>query len=115
MDRTEDVRKMEKRRLEAANFISNNGRVLRTINLLRCKFVKLKGLQRTLEEEGISESEFLDAINFLSVEGYIELRKIGTYEMATIEAIDYICLESKLTGKAIRLLAGGIDDNMIEV
>ena len=35
--------------------------------------------------------------------------------MATIEAIDYICLESKLTGKAIRLLAGGIDDNMIEV
>ena len=30
-----------KKRLEAANFISNNGRVLRTINVLRYKYNEL--------------------------------------------------------------------------
>lgn len=31
-------KEMLKKRLEAANFISNNGRVLRTINVLRYKY-----------------------------------------------------------------------------
>ena len=34
-----------KKRLEAANFISNNGRVLRTINVLRYKYSELKSVE----------------------------------------------------------------------
>ena len=51
---------LEKRALRAGSFVHNNGKVLRTVNILRLKY-------------------------------------------------------NKLTGKGIRLLAGGIEDDMIEV
>ena len=91
----------EKQRLKAGNFVRNNGRVLRTINILRHKYNKLSGIQNVLEDDGISQDEFLDAVNFLALEGYIDNH--------------FETLEARLTGKGIRLLAGGIDDKMIEV
>ena len=56
----------EKQRLKAGNFVRNNGRVLRTINILRHKYNKLSGIQNVLEDDGISQDEFLDAVNFLA-------------------------------------------------
>ena len=84
---------LEKRALRAGSFVHNNGKVLRTVNILRLKYNKLTGVQSVLEDDGIAEDEFLDSVNFL----------------------DYTALEAKLTGKGIRLLAGGIEDDMIEV
>ncbi len=104
-----------KQRLNAGNFIANNGKVLRTINILRIKYNKLDGVQRVLKDSGICEDEFLDSVNFLSEEGYIDLRDISSKEPVSIADIDYELVEAKLTGKGIRLLAGGISDNMIEV
>ena len=43
----------EKQRLKAGNFVRNNGRVLRTINILRHKYNKLSGIQNVLEDDGI--------------------------------------------------------------
>ena len=105
----------EKQRLKAGNFVHNNGRVLRTINILRYKYNKLSGIQSVLHDDGISEDEFLDAVNFLAMEGYIHLRDVSTQHDASLADCPYETLEARLTGKGIRLLAGGLEDDMIEV
>ena len=94
----------EKQRLKAGNFVRNNGRVLRTINILRHKYNKLSGIQNVLEDDGISQDEFLDAV-----------RDVATKGPASLADNHFETLEARLTGKGIRLLAGGIDDKMIEV
>lgn len=103
---------LEKRALRAGSFIHNNGKVLRTVNILRLKYNKLTGVQSVLEDDGIAEDEFLDSVNFLAEEGYIHLRRISNKEPAALADTDYTALEAKLTGKGIRLLAGGIEDDM---
>ena len=105
----------EKQRLKAGNFVRNNGRVLRTINILRIKFNKLTGAKNVLKDDGIAEDEFLDSVNFLAEEGYIHLRHMATKGPASLADNHFETLEARLTGKGIRLLAGGIDDKMIEV
>lgn len=105
----------DKQRLKAGNFVRNNGRVLRTINILRHKYNKLSGIQNVLEEDGITEDEFLDSVNFLALEGYIHLRDVANQNDASLSDCRYETLEGRLTGKGIRLLAGGIEDTMIEV
>ena len=62
---------LEKRALRAGSFVHNNGKVLRTVNILRLKYNKLTGVQSVLEDDGIAEDEFLDSVNFLAEEGYI--------------------------------------------
>lgn len=106
---------LEKRRLSAGNFIKNNGSVIRTINILRYNYNKLTGVQNVLEGNGVAEDEFLDSVNFLAEEGYIHLREISGKKEATLADSSYKVLEAKVTAKGIRLLAGGINDNMIEV
>ena len=63
----------------------------------------------------MTEDEFLDSVNFLALEGYIHLREVSSKHDASLADKAYQTLEAKLTGKGIRLLAGGIEDNMIEV
>ena len=105
----------DKQRLKAGNFVRNNGRVLRTINILRHKYNKLSGIQNVLEEDGITEDEFLDSVNFLALEGYIHLLDVANQNDASLSDCHSETLEGRLTGKGIRLLAGGIEDTMIEV
>ena len=59
---------LEKRALRAGSFVHNNGKVLRTVNILRLKYNKLTGVQSVLEDDGIAEDEFLDSVNFLAEE-----------------------------------------------
>lgn len=102
-------------KLKAGNFVKNNGRVLRTINVLRYKYNKLSGMANVLEGDGIPEDEFLDSVNFLAMEGYVHLREISTKLESSIADTPYTKLEAKLTAKGVRLLAGGLEDNMVEV
>lgn len=102
--------------INAEQFKIDNGKVLRTINILRHTYNKLKTIQQVLASDDVSEKSFMDAINFLSLENYIDLRYIISKDnIAFADCKDYTELEAKLTGKGIRLLAGGIDDNMVEV
>ena len=59
---------LEKRALRAGSFVHNNGKVLRTVNILRLKYNKLTGVQSVLEDDGIAEDEFLDSVNFLATQ-----------------------------------------------
>lgn len=105
----------ELRRMRALDFRARNGRVLRTINILRYQYNRLDSIQRLLAEDGIAEDQYLDSVNFLADEGYIHLRDIHTRLGTTLADSDYKRLAAKLTAKGIRLLAGGIADDMVEV
>ena len=105
-------REQEKRRLRAGAFMVNNGRVLMTINLLREKYNALRSVEKGLKAEGIERQEFIDSVNFLHEEGYIYLRDM---EPANLADVEYQTLEAKVTGKGIRLLGGGITDEMVDL
>jgi hypothetical protein len=106
-----DKAEME-RRLRAGNFIENNGSVLRTINILRYKFNKLSAIKYALD---ISEAEIVDCVNFLAEAEYIELRQISTRAPADLADVPFEEIEAKLTEKGIRLLAGGLKDDLIRI
>lgn len=108
MDNKEVLRKMR-----AAQFFENNGRVLRIINILRHKFEQLKGIKYALDE--LDEAEFLDSINFLAEAEYIKLRDIISKAPSQLEDTDYKELEAKVTEKGIRLLGGETTDKMVKV
>lgn len=109
------AREAEKRRFRAGSFMLNNGRVLSTINLLREKFNSLRSVEKAVSYEGIEKQEFIDSVNFLAEEGYIHLRDVKTHEDGSLADCDYQTLEAKVTGKGIRLLGGGISDNMVDL
>lgn len=108
-------REQEKRRLRAGAFMVNNGRVLMTINLLREKYNALRSVEKGLKAEGIERQEFIDSVNFLHEEGYISLRDMESREPANLADVEYQTLEAKVTGKGIRLLGGGITDEMVDL
>ena len=108
-------REQEKRRLRAGAFMVNNGRVLMTINLLREKYNALRSVEKGLKAEGIERQEFIDSVNFLHEEGYIYLGDMESREPANLADVEYQTLEAKVTGKGIRLLGGGITDEMVDL
>ena len=108
-------REQEKRRLRAGAFMVNNGRVLMTINLLREKYNALRSVEKGLKAEGIERQEFIDSVNFLHEEGYIYLRDMKSRKPANLADVEYQTLEAKVTGKGIRLLGGGITDEMVDL
>ena len=108
-------RETEKRQLRAGNFTMNNGRVLSTINLLREKYNALRSVEKAVSYEGIEKQEFVDSVNFLAEEGYIYLRDIKTREDASLADCDYQLSLIHISEPGIRLLGGGISDNMVDL
>ena len=100
------------KKMRAAAFIRNNGRVLRVINILRHKYESLEDIQCALDN--LDERHFLDCIHFLSEAGYIHLREMGSRETANLADADYKRLEAKVTAQGIRLLGGEIQDKMVD-
>ena len=91
---------LEKRALRAGSFVHNNGKVLRTVNILRLKYNKLTGVQSVLEDDGIAEDEFLDSVNFLT--GGLICSALAVYDFHA-EKIADICCDG--TVSVLRLLA----------
>ena len=94
--------------IKAGRFVKNNGAVLRNINLMHHKYLKLSDIRYILED--MPENEYTDSINYLSESGYIALRHIRTKETVNISDI-----ESKLTPKGISLLVGKINDELVSI
>lgn len=103
----------QKQLMKAGAFKDNNGSVMRTINMLRHQYHKLKSVRYALPD--ISEGEILDSVNYLHEAGYIHLRTILTHEPTSLADADFDELEAKLTAKGISLLAGGITDSCIKL
>lgn len=99
-------------KMRQGRFKENNGRVLRTINILRNRYVRLTDCQYALDD--ITDADFLDCINFLFRAGYIDLRTCSGHKAANIADFEYDDLEAAVSEKGIRLLGGEITDKMIE-
>lgn len=105
-------------KMRAQRFIENNGRVLRSINVLRQGYIRLTLVFATLEQsDAITEAEFLDSVHFLAGNNYIALRTIaGREPIADITDMDYRSLEAIVTPReGIRLLAGKKHDDMVDL
>lgn len=100
-------------KIKARRFIKNNGKVLRTINLLRYRYEKLSEVQYALDD--MPENEYIDSLNYLYEEGYIQLRNIRSKKDTSLADSEIEDLEAKVTSKGIRLLAGKLFDELIEV
>lgn len=100
------------KKMRTSAFVRNNGRVLRTINILRHKYESLVDVKYALD--GIDESKYLDSLNFLCEAGYIHLRDITSKETANLADADYTHLEAKVTAQGIRLLGGELQDQMVD-
>ena len=101
------------RRISAGNFVENNGSVLRTVNLLKTKYNKLKSIQYALNN--IDRNEISNSINYLYEAGYLHLRHTESKQPSSLADDDFDTLEGKLTAKGIQLLAGVIQDECVEV
>ncbi len=101
------------RRISAGNFVENNGSVLRTVNLLKTKYNKLKSIQYALNN--IDRNEISNSINYLYEAGYLHLRHTESKQPSSLADDDFDVLEGKLTAKGIQLLAGVIQDECVEV
>lgn len=102
------------RRLVAAgNFVANNGRVLRAINILRYDYKKLREIEFALPD--IERDEIVDSVNYLAECGYVTLRHMITKRPATLADDPFGEIEAKLAKDGIRLLAGRLTDDCVEV
>ncbi len=101
------------RRISAGNFVENNGSVLRTVNLLKTKYNKLKSIQYALSS--IDRNEISNSINYLYEAGYLHLRHTESKQPSSLADDDFDVLEGKLTAKGIQLLAGVIQDECVEI
>lgn len=99
--------------IKAGRFVKNDGEVLRNINLMHHKFLKLSDIKYVLSD--MPENEYTDSINYLSMCEYIKLRHIKTKQPAEISDVDYTEIESKLTQKGINLLIGKINDELVSI
>jgi hypothetical protein len=99
--------------IKAGNFKENNGSVMRTINMLRHQYHKLKSVEYALPD--ITKGEITDSVNYLHEAGYIHLRTIVSKESADLADCEFDELEAKLTAKGISLLAGSVTDPCIMI
>ncbi len=95
-------------------FIENNGKVLRTINSLRYRYVSLKDLSYGLEPS-MTVSELLDCVNYLTLRGYIITRHVRSKASVTIADAPFEELEAKLSADGISLLSGTRTDDNVDV
>ncbi|MDE6520397.1 MAG: type VI secretion protein [Ruminococcus sp.] len=100
------------KRISAGNFVENNGSVLRTINILKTKFNRLKDIKYALN---IEKNDIENSINYLYEAGYLHLRHVESKQPSSLADTDFDVLESKLTAKGIQLLAGVIQDECVEI
>lgn len=100
------------KKARAAEFIENNGKILRGINMLKIPYNSLAKIRKAM---GFDESDYASSVNYLIESGYIRIRHIVTKKL--VELADYPMdeLEGKVTQKGIQLLAGVIDDPCIDV
>ncbi len=104
------------KRIAAGNFVENNGAVLKAINVLHTKYVKLSDLIYALVDSGtMTGADLHDSVNYLSISGYVDLRLIGSKVETTLADSDFEQLEAKLTSDGIKIITCVKTDECIDV
>lgn len=102
-----------RKRIESGSFAANNGRIVRTVNVLKGKWVSLHVVKEALTE--ISGSDFDESLIYLDRADYIEIRSIHTRRITRAE--DAVLEESEITlsHKGIKLANYYIQDEAVRV
>lgn len=104
---------MDMEKIRREKFRDDNARVLRAINTLRTKYVKIRDLEYGLAPE-VTSAEICDSVNYLHEGGYIRLRDVEYHtEVTDLADAELTRLEAKLTQKGIMFLNGKADDPCI--
>lgn len=101
-------------RIRQKNFFHNNGVVLKGVNLLRDKYVRLSELKYAFEPS-MSEQELRDSLNYLSESGYINMRNISSKKDTTLADCNFEEIEAKVSANGIKIIACVRTDECIEV
>lgn len=99
-------------KMRSDEFVNNNGIVLRAINIGHTKYNKLAKLCSALAAE-IDRADFTDSVNYLSLEGYIDLRRCGDKVHTSLADDELDDIEAKVSAKGIRLLSGKVTDSCV--
>lgn len=92
-----------------------NGKIMRALNALAPSYNNLRGIQRALVADDISEGLYAASLDFLALEGYIMLRTVKDHlSVPDLADHSWAELEGKLASKGTRVLEGNIRDDMIE-
>ncbi len=108
-----DTKEMAER-IRQKKFFRNNGMVLKGINMLHTKYVRLADLRYALEPS-LSESEIMDSINYLSESSYIKTRNYHTKQVADLADCSFDDLEAKVSSDGIKIIACVKADDCIDV
>lgn len=101
------------KRINTGNFVETNGSIMRTLNVLATKYSRLKDIRYAVS--GVSKAEIETSINYLNEAGYLHLREIDSRQATTLADTEFERLEAKITAQGIRLLAGTLTDECVEV
>lgn len=106
-----DIRK----KIEQSDFAKNNGRVLRTINILSGKFINVDSVSDALADN-MSIGEFDECLLYLHKGVYVEVRDTYTHRIIDDFAKhSYKDMEAALTQKGIKLARGFITDEAVDI
>lgn len=110
-----DFEKDIKKKIIQSDFSKNNGRIIRTVNLLSGKYINLHTAFMALEEY-MDMGKFKSSIDYLYRSCYIEIRVENTKKI--ISDMDRYTLkemEMTLTQKGIKIAMGYIEDEAVEI
>ena len=101
------------RKVEIGNFVANNGRILRTINLLGDKYKRLTDIGYVLGD--LEQDDIIKSIAYLRDAGYLILRRISDKRDVETSEAAFTDLECRLSPKGTQLLCGVITDGCVDV
>ncbi len=102
-----------KKVIDAGNFASNNGRVIRNINVLKGKWIRLEVIEETLNE--LSSDEIQEALQYLQLSEYIDIRDCTSKANVDVSECNYKHTETRLSQKGIKLAKYIINDDAVKV
>lgn len=101
------------RRIDAGTFAANNGNVLRTINILAGKEIKLRSLQNALSD--MQPGALAESLFYLQDQGFIKARNVYSKIDADVADADYEDTEVRITAKGMQLLKGYATDPAVTI
>lgn len=101
------------RKIDTSNLMDTNGKVLRTLNVLKGDRQRLKSLEYAFND--IDHYQLLDSVSYLHKSGYIQLTDTITKNETTLDDSNFNNIQVSLTSTGIKLLCGVIQDDCVEV
>lgn len=102
-----------KRDIQTVEFAENNGRIIRTVNVLRGKWIRLSSVRDVLDE--INPADLEQSLIYLERSDYIAVRNIETKTTVEVEQANYFESEVSLTKKGIDVALYFIKDAAVKV